>query len=1089
MSLVVATLSGCGEDAKDCGGFWDKTFGREECAVATPQNTTTPIIQTPVISTISPSQPTVGEQTTFTLTGQHLTNDLQLALADCDNLQITSRSSSQIVFGCKPAVKGLHKVELKQNTNVIADFSLEFQQTGEILRVKESKAEDVVQNSLGMDVVKGQLVVIAKDGVTPEQVAALAQKYNMKIVGQVDLVNMYQLEGQLTLDELNTTLSSIKEELIVDSANYNLFSQSAFSEPYIPNDSRYNTYSGEWTYNSRTWSLKAAKVPQAWSSLRASIDNYVNVGLVDSGFRKDHEDMPLLDAQLYGIKGPDDYEPDRKESSDTRNHGMHVAGIMSAFRDNLTGISGISSPNITFAYGTDFSTMGAMAGIAWLASKNVKVINLSLGNRLTQNTIDNAHKVVASERRQFAYFFNNILKHKDVLIVQAAGNRSKCTEDIEYFCKDKMVLADLSGYGASLKSKINQDDLVSLRKEIDIDRLSKNILVVGALQPKDDDVDNFDVLEPASYTQGGGVVDIMAPGGGTSTIFPSKIYSLGHAEKDYYWDARGTSQAAPYVSGVAALAWKANIKLSASQVRGIIVSSYDVTTKDYNGGSYDVPILNADLIVKQAMATNPEKVNLSENEQPFGLVAIRLFCSLSHNNDVSYELNAANVDVYTVIEGQEDKKVDYSPTLANIESVFLLPANKKFKFKIVKGTTSPVELESRPFLVAENKSTSYAIYTQDDVKGCNGNFTKDNQRYQLWLQTGFDAQGKQLFEVAPQSIGDTTPSITTTPASPIINTETSFSLVDSVFDGIKSIIWKFGQEIVEVFDNFGNAIKHIFNTLGEATVSATLKDQTGKEVATVSTKVVVIAAVCPEGQIEKDGKCVEPQPTDLLNDTGITQCSNENTLLGACSAANLGGWFGLNQDGEVGRDFFAVNGKLTKIGGGDAGFDFTKISATGEKLPANATEWSCVLDNHTGLMWEVETDDGGLRDKDNRYAWYNPDTSTNGGTVGYQYGGSNTQAFSQAVNAQALCGYTNWRLPTKQELHSIVNYGKLSPTIDTAYFPNTQSYYWSSTPFADHDNPDFGNAVWVFYFRYGYDAIITPNNSSGLNVRLVRSGQ
>lgn len=32
MSLVVATLSGCGEDAKDCGGFWDKTFGREACS-------------------------------------------------------------------------------------------------------------------------------------------------------------------------------------------------------------------------------------------------------------------------------------------------------------------------------------------------------------------------------------------------------------------------------------------------------------------------------------------------------------------------------------------------------------------------------------------------------------------------------------------------------------------------------------------------------------------------------------------------------------------------------------------------------------------------------------------------------------------------------------------------------------------------------------------------------------------------------------------------------------------------------------------------------------------------------------------------
>ena len=36
MSLVVAILSGCGEDAKDCGGFWDKTFGRDECVIQQP---------------------------------------------------------------------------------------------------------------------------------------------------------------------------------------------------------------------------------------------------------------------------------------------------------------------------------------------------------------------------------------------------------------------------------------------------------------------------------------------------------------------------------------------------------------------------------------------------------------------------------------------------------------------------------------------------------------------------------------------------------------------------------------------------------------------------------------------------------------------------------------------------------------------------------------------------------------------------------------------------------------------------------------------------------------------------------------------
>ena len=224
-------------------------------------------------------------------------------------------------------------------------------------------------------------------------------------------------------------------------------------------------------------------------------------------------------------------------------------------------------------------------------------------------------------------------------------------------------------------------------------------------------------------------------------------------------------------------------------------------------------------------------------------------------------------------------------------------------------------------------------------------------------------------------------------------------------------------------------------------------------------------------------------PSGLLNDTGITQCSNESTLFADCSAASMGGWFGLNQDGEVGRDFLAANGQLTKVGAGDAGFDFTKINATGQSLPASATDWSCVKDNHTGLMWEVKTDDGGLRDKDNTYRWYNTDTNTNGGAVGFDDGGNNTQAFAQAVNTQTLCGHNNWRLPSKKELLSIVNYSKSYSAIDGAYFPNTQSgEYWSSSPDA-HDS----YRAWGVFFNRGQDS--GDHKSNTLFVRLVRASQ
>ncbi|WP_297927272.1 DUF1566 domain-containing protein, partial [uncultured Agitococcus sp.] len=266
-----------------------------------------------------------------------------------------------------------------------------------------------------------------------------------------------------------------------------------------------------------------------------------------------------------------------------------------------------------------------------------------------------------------------------------------------------------------------------------------------------------------------------------------------------------------------------------------------------------------------------------------------------------------------------------------------------------------------------------------------------------------------------------------------------------------------------------STITEMYTTAGTYTATLTVTDSQGNT-ATTSHVITVTAAT-------------QTAATGLLNDTGITACSDQSTLFADCTAATMGGWFGLNQDAQLGRDALAAKGQLSKVGGGDAGFDFTKISATGAALPANATAWSCVQDNHTGLMWEVKTDDGGLRDKDNRYTWYNTNSSTNGGFEGYVNNGNNTQAFAQAVNAQGLCGHNNWRLPSKEELRSIVNYGKFNPAIDSAYFPNTQSdWYWSSSPVAY-----YSGSAWIVFFNGGSGSY---NVKYAFHyVRLVRASQ
>ena len=143
-----------------------------------------------------------------------------------------------------------------------------------------------------------------------------------------------------------------------------------------------------------------------------------------------------------------------------------------------------------------------------------------------------------------------------------------------------------------------------------------------------------------------------------------------------------------------------------------------------------------------------------------------------------------------------------------------------------------------------------------------------------------------------------------------------------------------------------------------------------------------------------------------LNDTGIDWCADDTNNNLACPLESHPG-----QDGVYGRDAFARAGLLYKQGGGQAGFDYTKLDANGNDLPASAGTWSCVRDNHTGLIWEVKQEvPDQLRFYGHTYTWYNPDIDSNGGWYGYQNGGScigsgcDTHGFAQAVNNQALCG-------------------------------------------------------------------------------------
>lgn len=179
----------------------------------------------------------------------------------------------------------------------------------------------------------------------------------------------------------------------------------------------------------------------------------------------------------------------------------------------------------------------------------------------------------------------------------------------------------------------------------------------------------------------------------------------------------------------------------------------------------------------------------------------------------------------------------------------------------------------------------------------------------------------------------------------------------------------------------------------------------------------------------------------LLNDTGVTQ----------------------GQDGEFGRDAAAQAGTLDKLGQGRVGFDFTRVCAGGAAAGSNgcpsspapgsaANEWACTQDNVTGLLWQLEPQQGAV-------AW------------------NGVQAQVDAANSANLCGRDDWRAPTVLELASMVDSGAAfdAPAIDATGFPMVQpATYWTG----EVAQPAGDAARWAVEFDNGSVTFVSESDAA-----------
>ena len=166
--------------------------------------------------------------------------------------------------------------------------------------------------------------------------------------------------------------------------------------------------------------------------------------------------------------------------------------------------------------------------------------------------------------------------------------------------------------------------------------------------------------------------------------------------------------------------------------------------------------------------------------------------------------------------------------------------------------------------------------------------------------------------------------------------------------------------------------------------------------------------------------------------------------------------------------------------------DLLKISKKGEMIELEETEWACILEEELNLYWEVKTAKEGLQYAKNTYTWFDGESGEEYGDYSHHCSwsrGCNTLAYVKKINEKSLCSFTDWRLPTLNELKTLVNYyGDADTLINAAFFPNTQAdSYWTSTAVA--------NSVLVVYeVPFVYGGSVARDKYFDTYIRLVRSG-
>ncbi len=297
------------------------------------------------------------------------------------------------------------------------------------------------------------------------------------------------------------------------------------------------------------WHLQNISVAGAWQQAAGVRHTKTRVAVVDTGVDVTHPD---LQANLnVGLCADVSTGVIRPMPGDSDGHGTHVSGIIAATANNGQGVAGVAS-------GMDNSCV------------DLFVVKASIGSRFSTDTIlagikyayDNGAKVINLSlgglydyRLQEAKMIDQVVSNGTV-VVCAAGNEGK---------RDPCYPSD---YTSTISvTSVNSGN------------------------------------ERSEFSNFGFSKTIAAPGEKIQSTYPNAKYTL----------LSGTSMATPVVTGVAALMYSVNPKLSTDAVRQILCN----TAKDIGEKGFDIytghGLVNAEEAVKQAISA----IDQTDIETPY----------------------------------------------------------------------------------------------------------------------------------------------------------------------------------------------------------------------------------------------------------------------------------------------------------------------------------------------------------------------------------------------------------------------------------------------------------------------------------------